>query len=73
MNADVHIWPTALHPNQVDFFISGPFNHNGPHGVSATPLPSTWYTLLGGLVGLGFLARGNSTKRDIAAEADRAV
>jgi hypothetical protein len=50
---------------EVDYGTLGTFDILGAD-VSATPLPSTWVMLLGGLLGLGFFAHSGSKMRSAA-------
>jgi hypothetical protein len=43
------------------------YDLSGTASITATPLPSTWLMLLGGLVGLGFFAYSGTQKHSLAA------
>jgi hypothetical protein len=61
-------YPPDPEPFIADGYIQGCVTPGPACGLAATPVPSTWLLLLGGLVGLGFFAcRG--TKKNLAAVA----
>jgi len=59
-------YPPAPAPFIADGYIQGCVTPGPACGLAATPLPSTWLMLLGGLVGLGFFAFRGTKKNSTA-------